>query len=185
MLKKCFFLTVVTQVQAIVSSLYWTFLSFICFYQEVIASYMNAFSYLKLFINFHTSFLAIHVIPGGWVNKNNPLLKKYCSLNTKARILKVVLFNCRYVQLDSVIHAASIDHSFPRILKNFCRKRLSKTCKNECKRQTKLPWFSSLTVVTLTCIHLLCPLVRVQFPEWVIYSRGGGDFSFSLQDSTF
>ena len=63
-------------------------------------------------------------------------MKKSCSLNIKSIILKTVLFYSRYVQLGSVIYPALIGHSFPSIWEIFCRKPLSKTCKNEGKRRT-------------------------------------------------
>ena len=52
-------------------------------------------------------------IDTGWVNKNARRLKKSCSLNIKAMILRIVLFYPRYVKLCSVIHPALIGHSFP------------------------------------------------------------------------
>ena len=55
-------------------------------------------------------------------------------------ILKTVLFYPRYVKLGSVTYAALIDHSFPSKKEIFCRKPLSKTCKNERKQQAKFPF---------------------------------------------
>ena len=49
----------------------------------------------------------------GRVNKNTRRLKKSCSLNIKAMMLKTVLFCPRYVKLGSVIYPALIGHSFP------------------------------------------------------------------------
>ena len=55
-------------------------------------------------------------------------------------MLKPVLFYRRYVKLGSVIHPALIGHSFPLKKEIFCRKPLSKTCKNERKQQAKFPF---------------------------------------------
>ena len=72
-------------------------------------------------------------------NKNARRLKKSCSLNIKAMMLKIALFYSRYVKLVSVIYLAFIGHSFPPKLEIFCRKPLPKTCKNERKTASKAP----------------------------------------------
>ena len=58
----------------------------------------------------------------------------------KAMIFKTVLFYPRYVKLCSVTYPALIAHSFPSKLEIFCRKPLSKTCKNKRKQQAKCPF---------------------------------------------
>ena len=55
-------------------------------------------------------------------------------------MLKTVLFHPRYVKLGSVIYPTLIGHSFPSQWEIFCRKPLSKTCKNERKQQAKFPF---------------------------------------------
>ena len=55
-------------------------------------------------------------------------------------MLKTALFYARYVKLSSVIYPALISHSFPSKYEIFCRKPLSKTCKNEPKQQAKFPF---------------------------------------------
>ena len=55
-------------------------------------------------------------------------------------MLKIVLFYLRCVKLGSVIYLALIGHSFPSKWEIFCRKPLSKTCKNERKQQAKFPF---------------------------------------------
>ena len=67
-------------------------------------------------------------IPGESMKR--PTFEKCCSLNVKAMILTTVLFYSRYIQLGSVINRALIGRSFPSKLEIFCRKLLSKTCKN-------------------------------------------------------
>ena len=57
----------------------------------------------------------------------------------KAMMLKTVSFYSRYVKLESV-DPTLIGHSFPSKLEIFCRKPLSKTCKNERKQQAKFPF---------------------------------------------
>ena len=73
-------------------------------------------------------------------NKNARRLKKSCSLNIKAIMLKTALFYPRYVKLGSVIYPALISHSFPSKYEIFCRRTLSKTCKNERKQQANFPF---------------------------------------------
>ena len=77
-------------------------------------------------------------IPGESI-KTPGVLKKSCSLNIEAMMLKTVLFYPRYVKPDSVIYPALIGHSFPSKQEIFCRKPLPKTCKNERKQQAKFP----------------------------------------------
>ena len=55
-------------------------------------------------------------------------------------VLITVVFYPRYVKLGSVIYPALIGHSFLSKLEIFCRKPLSKTCKNERKQQAKFPF---------------------------------------------
>ena len=55
-------------------------------------------------------------------------------------MFKTILFYPRYVKLGSVIYPALIGHSFLSKKEIFCRKPLSKTCKNERKQQTKFPF---------------------------------------------
>ena len=52
-------------------------------------------------------------------------------------MLKTVLFYPRYVKLGSIIYPALIGHFFPSKKEIFCRKPLSKNCKNERKQQAK------------------------------------------------
>ena len=65
-----------------------------------------------------------------WVNKSAQRLKKSCSLNIEATILKSVLFYSQYVKLGLVVYLALIGHSFPSKREIFCKLPLSKTCKN-------------------------------------------------------
>ena len=74
------------------------------------------------------------------MNKNARRLKKSCSLNIKAMMLKTALFYPRYVKLASVIYLALIGHSFSSKWEIFCSKPLSKTCKNERIKQAKFPF---------------------------------------------
>ena len=55
-------------------------------------------------------------------------------------MLKTALFYPRYVKFGSVIYLALIGHSFPSKWDIFCRKPLSKTCKNKRKQQAKFPF---------------------------------------------
>ena len=74
------------------------------------------------------------IIYTGWVKKNVRRLKKLTSLNIILMTLKTIsFFNSRYVQYGSIIYPAFIGHSFPSKWDIFCRKALSKTCKNEWK----------------------------------------------------
>ena len=52
-------------------------------------------------------------------------------------MLKTTLFYPRYVKLGPVIYPILIGHSFLSKWEIFCRKPLSKTCKNERKQQAK------------------------------------------------
>ena len=54
--------------------------------------------------------------------------------------LKTAFFYPRYVKLGSVIYPALIGHSFPSKWEIFCRKPLSKSCKNERELQAKFPF---------------------------------------------
>ena len=54
-------------------------------------------------------------------------------------MLKNVLCYPRYVKLGSVTCRALIGHSFSSKKEIFCRKPLSKTCKNDRKQQAKFP----------------------------------------------
>ena len=54
-------------------------------------------------------------------------------------MFKTVLFYLRYVKLVSVIYPAFIGYSFPSKQEIFCKKPLSKICKNERKQQARFP----------------------------------------------
>ena len=109
----------------------------------------------------------------GWVNKNARRLKKSCSLNIKAMILKTVLFYPRHVKLGSVIYPPLISDSFPSKLEIFCRKPLSKTCKNEWKHQAKFPF----VLLPSNNDSRMCSCFSSSWengipPEYVFHTRG-------------
>ena len=58
-------------------------------------------------------FISVHPVLPGESIKTSRRLKKSCSLNIKAMMLKTVLFYPRYVKLGSVIYPALIGHSIP------------------------------------------------------------------------
>ena len=83
------------------------------------------------------------------------------------------LFYTRYVELGSAIYPVLIGHSFSSKWEIFCSRPLSKTCKTSENSEQDFPSFSFLAIITLACVHVFCPIGRMESPLNKIFILGG------------
>ena len=112
-------------------------------------------------------------------SKKNQRLKDHCSLNIKEIILKIFLFYCQYVELDSVIYPALIGISFPctwKILRRNPLPQPAKTC--------EMSMTSFLKRLTLIRIHYFVPFWRILLPWRIEPPSYQGKTCFSSQEDS-